>query len=526
MDSLYLTALLFSIIGGLTASVLRLPPLIGFLGAGFAISAIGLNEIPFIDVMAELGVTTLLFTIGLKLKPREVAGPRVIGSATVHAIINTLIFAVIFGAARFLPLKEVMGLDVTALIYIGIATSFSSTVFVMSQLREQNRNGSSVGRIAIGVLVLQDIMAVGVLVFSSGRIPEPWAIALPLLLLLRPLVSHMPDRMFRREMLVLTGIGIAVGAYSLFELAGVSGSLGSLVAGMVLSGHPVSERLFDALVSVRELLLVAFFIKIGLGGLPGVGGYLIAGLLVVALVAKALIFMVTIHRMGMSSRTSVLSGVTLANYSEFGLIVMSVAVMNGILEPSWTSIMAIAVAGSFIAGSAMAKFEDPILHAALRHLPELPPERLAPNERPVHIDDADALIFGMGRVGLGAYHRLENEYGMTVYGVDFDEDRIELLRETGHNIIAGDITDSELWSRIKLSKRPRVIVMAIPSHYDALHILEAIRRSNTEVVVASTTQKRQHCQPLREQGADVAVYLYDGAGEELADQAMRAYLSK
>lgn len=525
MDNLYLTALLFAIIGGFVASLLRLPPLIGFLGAGFAISAIGLESIPFVDNMAELGVTTLLFTIGLKLNPRDIAGPRVIGSAAGHALANTLIFAVIFGLVALLPVRELAGLDIKALIYIGIATSFSSTVFVMSQLEEQSRSGSAVGRIAIGVLVLQDIIAVGVLVASSGRVPEPWAMALPLVLLLRPLVTRMPDRMFRTELLVLTGIGIAVGAYSFFELAGISGSLGSLVAGILLSEHPVSERFSDALISVRELLLVGFFLQIGLGGLPNLGGFLIAGILILALVAKAAIFIVIIHRVGMNRRTSALSGLTLANYSEFGLIVMAVAVERGVLGPSWTSIMAIAVAGSFIVGSVVTAKEEQLLKLLLRWIPERPEECLAPDERPVHVRDADALVFGMGRVGLGVYHRLRDEYGLRVYGIDFDEERIERLRDSGHRIIAGDVTDSELWQRIRLERRPRLIVLAIPAHFDAINVLRSIRRADPNVVVASASQVRAHTHELRDDGADVVVYLYDGAGEELADQAMRAVLN-
>ncbi|WP_156191935.1 cation:proton antiporter family protein [Corynebacterium kalinowskii] len=526
MDSLYLTALLFAIIGGFVASVLRLPPLIGFLGAGFAISAIGLESIPFVDNMAELGVTTLLFTIGLKLNPRDIAGPRVIGSATGHAVANTVIFAVIFGIASLLPLRELTGLSLTSLIFIGIATSFSSTVFVMSQLEEQSRSGSAVGRIAIGVLVLQDIIAVGVLVASSGRRPEIWALALPLVLLLRPLVTRMPDRMFRTELLVLTGIGIAVGAYSFCELAGLSGSLGSLLAGILLSGHPVADRFSSALVSVRELLLVGFFLQIGLGGLPNFGGFLIAGILILALIAKAAIFIVIIHRVGMNRRTSVLSGLTLANYSEFGLIVIAVAVERGVLGPSWTSIMAIAVAGSFIVGSIVADKEEKLLHFILHWVSELPESRLAPDERPVRVANADALVFGMGRVGLGVYHRLRDEYGLRVYGIDFDEERIERLRGSGHNIISGDVTDFELWQRIQLEYTPRLIVLAIPAHFDAIQVLRTIRETNPTIVVASTSQVRAHTHELLDDGADVAVYLYDGAGEELADQAMRAVLSQ
>lgn len=522
VDSLYLTALLFAIVGGLVAALLRLPPLIGFLAAGFAISEIGLEEIPFVDNIATLGVTTLLFTIGLKLNPKDIAEPRVIGSATIHAVANTAIFAVLFAIAELLPITELDNLSARALIYIGLATSFSSTVFVMSQLEEHNRNGSAVGRISIGVLVLQDIIAVGVLVFSSGRTPEPWAIVLPFMLLLRPLVERMPDRMFRTELLVLTGIGIAVGAYSLFELAGISGSLGSLIAGIILSGHPVAERLFDALISIRELLLVAFFLKIGLGGLPATSGFLVAGLLLLLLATKALIFIVVLGRMGMSSRTSALSGLTLANYSEFGLIVTSVAVANGVLSHNWLAIMAIAVAGSFVVGSIVMRYAEPIMTWLERYIPEAPDHRLAPDERPVRVTGVDALVLGMGRVGEGVYNRLESEYGLKVWGLDFDEDRIERLRGSGHRIISGDVTDPELWQRIELDCRPSYFVVTLPAHYDALQVIRGIRKRLPEVTVAATTLVRARRQELLDAGADRVVYLYDGAGEELADQAIAA----
>ena len=102
--------------GGIAASLLRLPPLIGFLGAGLAVSAVGLEEIPFIEVIGELGVTTLLFTIGLQLSPREIAGLRVVGSAAGHAVANTLIFAALFGLAGLMPLVPISVLEPKALV--------------------------------------------------------------------------------------------------------------------------------------------------------------------------------------------------------------------------------------------------------------------------------------------------------------------------------------------------------------------------------------------------------------------------
>lgn len=150
---------------------------------------------------------------------------------------------------------------------------------------------------------------------------------------------------------------VVFGVLGLLPLA----ALGALIAGIMLSGHPVSDRFSDALVSVRELLLVAFFVQIGLAGLPDAGGFFTAGVLTVLLVAKAGLFIVFLQRVGMSNRTSALGGLTLANYSEFGLIVDSVGVGAGVLAPSWLPIMGVAVAASFIVGSVVMCWDDRIL---------------------------------------------------------------------------------------------------------------------------------------------------------------------
>ena len=179
-------------------------------------------------------------------------------------------------------------------------------------------------------------------------------------------------------------------------------ALGALIAGIMLSGHPVSDRFSDALVSVSELLLVAIFIQIGLAGLPDADGFFTAGVLTVLLVAKAGLFIVFLQRVGMSNRTSALDGLTLANYSEFGLIIISGGgVGAGVLAPSWLPIMGVAVAARFIVGSVVMRWEDRILPVLLRSIPEVPEERLMPDERAVVVRHCDALVLGMGRVGEG-----------------------------------------------------------------------------------------------------------------------------
>lgn len=517
-----LIASIFAILGGLGASMLRLPPLVGFLGAGFALSAVGVTELPGIDAVGDLGVTVLLFTIGLHLDPKMIARIRIIGTTLGHAVFTTVVFALILaGASQLAMITETSW---SSVFLLGLACSFSSTVFVMAVLDETGRTRSVVGMIAIGVLVLQDIIAVAFLVGASGRTPEPWAAAFILLPLLRPLVRKFPDHIYRIDLLVLAGVTLAVASYALFELAGLSGSLGSLLAGFILSAHPIAERMFEALTSVRELLLVGFFIEIGLGGVPDLQGFITAGVLLLLLPIKSLLFVVMLYRMGMSHRTSTLSAGVLSNYSEFGLIVTAIAVQAGMLSNSWLQIMALAVAGSFVACSLAKLWVGWLMDRIVPWVPELPVDRLAKGERPINVEGLDAMVLGMGRVGAGAYTRLTKKYGMKVAGVEFSQDRIEALRDRGFKVFQGDATDPELWMRLRARERhPELIVLAMPEHSANLDALRVLRQLDVPLVTVAIAKYSATTSELLDQGARATLNLYDGAGTELADVAFTAY---
>ncbi|CAB1042941.1 portal protein [Corynebacterium diphtheriae] len=126
----------------------------------------------------------------------------------------------------------------------------------------------------------------------------------------------------------------------------------------------------------------------------------------------------------------------------------------------------------------------------------------------------------MGRVGVGVYDRLTEEYGMHVYGIEFDEDRIIELRDRGYRIVAGDVTDPELWRRIELLDIPQLFAMSLPRYTDSDKVLARIHHDYPGATVATITQTRGREQALLTAGADVAVYLYEGVGDELADQAV------
>ncbi|MCS4489541.1 cation:proton antiporter [Corynebacterium sp. ES2794-CONJ1] len=514
---------IIAIIGGLGAAALRLPPLVGFLAAGFFMSFLGIEHIPGIEELGEVGVAVLLFTIGLHLDIRMLTKIRIVGTALGHVIANTAVFALLFGVLSSVPFLVFLASGWTSALIIGLASSFSSTVFVMAIIEETGRARSRVGQISVGVLVLQDIFAVAFLVLASGQVPQPWAIVLVALPVIRPLVGRLPDRVYRIELLVLAGVTTAIGAYALFELAGLSGSFGALVMGLVISGHPIAGRLFTALTSVRELLLVGFFIAIGLGGFPSIEGLLLAGLLLALLPLKAGLFMIILYKVGMSSRTALLTAGALANYSEFGLIVAALAVERGFLNGAWVQIMAVAVAGSFVL-NALAKLKMDVLFDRLVDiLPQRDPSKLAAGERPLDVGGVDAMILGMGRVGAGAYKRLTEAYGLTVAGIEHDESRVNALRRHGYIVFHGDATDPELWARMCASSHePQLLVLAMPDHGANIEALAHVRAQSSTIKTAAIAKYGYRAQQLREMGIDAGVNLYSGAGTELADVAFRA----
>src|SRR5690606_36868623 len=164
--AIYLVAALAA--GGL-ALVVKLPPLVGFLVAGFGLNAAGVEQMPGLQTLADLGVTLLLFGIGLKLDLRSLVKARVWATAVAHMGFSVLVALAMLVAIAPLGFAVVSGADVGELAVVALALSFSSTVFVVKVLDERRDNQTLYGRIAVGVLIMQDIVAVVVLTVSKGK---------------------------------------------------------------------------------------------------------------------------------------------------------------------------------------------------------------------------------------------------------------------------------------------------------------------------------------------------------------------
>ncbi len=505
-------------LGGL-AMALRLPPLVGFLAAGFVINALDVEELPQLDVLADLGVTLLLFAIGLKLNVRILLRREVWLTTSVHLLISVIVGSVVMWLAAVAGMAMLAGQSLQTIALLAFALSFSSTVFVVKILEERGESHSLYGRVAIGILVMQDIAAVIFLTVTSGHPPSPWAVTLVGLFPLTYVLRRIWSRLGHGEMQSLFGIVMAlVPGYAWFTAVGLKGDLGALIVGVLLASHPASSELARSLFHIKELLLVAFFVSIGLTGLPDLPTVGVAVLMLLLLPFKAALYVGLLSLMKLRYRTAILGGLGLMNFSEFGLIVVSVGVTADMLGQEWLVEMSIAVALSFVVSALVNGRGHLMVEKIAARLPAQDERTLHPEERPGDAGDAEVVVIGMGRVGAAAYRRLTDHYRLRVVGVDYDGPRIGRLKEEGLRVIEGDATDLDFWNQLRRSQSVRIAVLAMPRHGANVTALECLRESGFSGQVASVARYDDEVAWAKEHGVDIAFNVYAGAGLELADQ--------
>lgn len=512
-------ALALAAILGFAAQMIRLPPLAGFLLAGFLLNAMGMEASPLIAEIAELGVILLLFTIGLKLKPSALMRPEIWGGASLHAVTIITLFSAVLYLAPISVLTLLGVASFSQIVLLAFALSFSSTVFAVKVLEERGGARSVDGRTAIGILIFQDVLAVGFLTFSTGELPSIWAFALVGLVLLRPLLGYLLERAGSGELLPIFGLfaAVVVGATS-FSLVGLKPDLGALVMGMMMADHRRAGDVADALFTLKEVMLVGFFLNIGLIGVVALHQVMLAVALVLLVPIKAALFFLILSRFRLRARSSFLAAATLASYSEFGLIVGSVAHENAWLSSEALTVIALAVAISFIAASVLNLNVNRAyanLSPVLKRF-ETISRRSA--DQPLDTGGADILVFGMGRVGTGAYDYLRERYGdRAVAGVESNAEKVASHREAGRNVLLGDAADSDFWERMEaFGAAFRVVMLAMPDHQVNMYALEQIKRAGFEGFIAALAKYPEDAEALRQGGVHCVFDMYAEAGAGFA----------
>jgi len=518
MDFLWIA---IAFVCGFLAKQIGLPPLVGYLAAGFGLHAVGVVPDSAIDILAELGVTLLLFTIGLKLNFKSLLKPEIWAGASVHMlviILLTIMNSLIFSS---LGLSHFVGLTWQAAALIGLAVSFSSTVFVVKVLEGKGEMRSRHGQVAIGILIIQDIAAVIFVSLATDKSPTLWALLLFALPLAKPIFSRILKYCGHGELLPLAGMFFAIGAAELFELVGLKGHLGALVIAVILSGDSKASELSKTLLGFKDIFLIGFFLSIGFTALPTIDMLSTAMIMAIALPIKAALFFVWLTRLKMRSRSAFLASLSLSNYSEFGLIVCAASVAHGLLDQEWLVIMALVVSVSFIFASILDTNAHRLYaswHNILRSFETQ--NRLIEDQFSSPNSEASILVIGMGRVGRGAYDTLRNNLLDKVCGIEVDPERVISLCGTGRNVITADAEDPEFWSQIQLGNI-KLIMLALPNYLDSLEVSRQLRLAGYLGKIASTVKYEDERDELISAGIDVVFNLYAEAGVGFAEESLQ-----
>ncbi len=491
--------------------------MVGFLIAGFAYNMAGLAPPAGLDTIANLGITLLLFSIGLKLDVRGLLKAEIWSGATTQ-----MLFSIAFMCGAFLLVREAFGaslLDVSmgTILLLSFAFSFSSTVFAVKVLEDKGDMSALYGRIAIGLLIMQDLFAVLFLSLTAGKIPSIWALGLIGLPLVRPVLYRLLDLAGHGELFVLSGLFIALGlGAELFSLVGMKADLGALVVGVLLAGYHRASELSYALFSFKELMLVGFFLSIGMTGLPTMEMLLAAFLLCLLLPFKTGIYYFVISLFGLRARTNLFASLTLTNYSEFGLIVAAIAVGQGLLSSEWLMIAAMAVSISFALSAPLSMHAEHVYRLMQGWLCKFERKTCHPLDAPIDPGSVRAMVIGMGRIGMGAYDELLKTYSEDdICGVEHNPSRVDSNRAQGRNVLLGDACDTDFWLKLRKDLNLEIVILAMPKHQGNMFAARQLLNYEIECRIAAIAHYQEEVEELSRIGVCSAFNMYERAGAGL-----------
>ncbi len=510
---------------GALALLLRQPLIVGLIAAGIAVGpeVLGLVEATSeIELLAKIGISLLLFVVGLKLDIRLV---KRLGPVALATGLGQVLFTSVIGFAIAIGL----GFDVVPAAYIAVALTFSSTIIIVKLLTDKRELDDLHGKIALGFLIVQDIVVVLAMIVitatgsgaEGGVVNEIVGVVLRGAVLLifvglvgryvAPRVTHVLAR--SGELLVLAAVMWAVGLASISILLGFSEEVGAFLAGMSLASTPYREAISGRLSTLRDFLLVFFFIELGTqfelaSALDQLGAAVIFSLFV--LIGNPIIVMVIMGFMRYRKRVSFKAGLTVAQISEFSLILVALGVAQGQIGSDVVGLVTAVGLVTISASTYLIYSSDAIFD---RIEPMLRIFEFRPPQPDLDLDDGtpepEFIVIGLGRFGATVVEGLR-ERGEDVLGVDFDPRSV--IDDPQVPVIYGDAEDPDLPEQLPLT-RTRWVISTLRDLDSNRHLLSAFRQHGYEGKIAVAADDLANEELLQQIGADVAIRpLHEAAG--------------
>lgn len=522
--------LLIAFVVSYIVTLFRQPIIIGYIVAGIVAACIietgylsitGSSEI--INTFSQFGIAFLLFIVGLHLNPRVI---KEIGGSSL--VIGLSQMALTF-AGGFLASHYLIGYNIITSAYVGIALMFSSTIIVMKLLSDKRQLDSLYGKIAIGVLIIQDLVAVAVLMFASSMAGEAnltsfavksvvggGALIGILFLFGYFILPRFTNSIARsQELLFLFSIFWCFLVAALFEFIGFSIEIGALIAGVILSISPYSTEISAKIRPLRDFFLIIFFIILGLNlNLSGIRSVILnaAILSLIALMLKPLILMALMALFGYTKRNNFMLGTTLAQISEFSLIVIAMGVALNHITPEVLSTLTLTAIITITLSTYMIDYSTEFYNKISNIISVFERKKIR-KERKIK-KDYDAILFGYNRIGfniLRSLKKIKKDYLV----VDFNPDTINDLRKFRIPCLYGDGYDSELLNELPLEK-VKLIISTIPEYEINFLLIEHLRRANSNAIIIVRAHHIEDALKLYRKGASYVLTPHFLGGEYIA----------
>jgi len=531
---------------GFLGLLLRQPMIVSFIAAGILAgpSALGIVQAEEnVKLLAELGVAVLLFLVGLKL---DLSLIRTLGVVSLATGLGQVLFTSIVGFA----IGIMLGLDTVASLYVAVALTFSSTIIIIKLLSDKREVDSLHGRIAVGFLIVQDIIVVlSMMVLSAFGVGAQTAdgngalmqIAAVLMygvamlalvgIFIRFLAVPLIGRVARSpELLIIFAISWAALLAALGSYFGFSKELGGLLAGVSLASTPFRESIVARLSSLRDFLLLFFFIALGTQlDLSLLGTQIFSAFIfsLFVLIGNPLIVMAIMGYMGYRKRTGFLAGLTVAQISEFSLIFMAMGLSLGHVSAdalglvTLVGLVTIALSVYMITYShTLYRWLEPALGLFERKVPysEETLERQQIVEQPY-----DIILFGMGRFGAAIAGHLRKE-NFHVLAVDFNPDEVRAWRRRGFDGVYGDACDQDFIASLPI-ENAKWVIAAMPQHDlglthedPRLALIAGLRARGFSGKIAVSTHHLRDVETLKKKGADLVLLPFYDASEKAVER--------
>ncbi len=499
---------------GLVANRVGLPPLLGYLIGGFILAALGVEGGAWLHELAHYGVLFLLFALGLHIRMRNMIQLEVVGSSLLQLTISA---ALLTGLFTLFGLTMQIGL--TGSVVLAVLLGVASTVVAAKGLEDRHELSAYHGRVTIGILIIEDIILISILAFVGLSAPSPWALLLLGLPLLRPVLLRLLRWGNHEELHLLYGLLLALGGATLFSAVGISEELGAFAGGLILAGAPESDDIAERMWSLREAFLIAFFIEIGLTGIPEWSGLLFALALVLFLPIRVAVFFGLLTQLKLRARTAFAAAASLGSYSEFALIAGAVAASAGVIPESLVAVLAVAVALSFAFGAPLGRATDGLYQRLQPVLVRFERDDVKhPDQQSVSLGNAKFLVVGMGMAGQAAYDATKNKE-LPVVGIDIDPARIEENRKAKRRVVYGDAEDPDLWGNMDMSSL-EAVMLAISNVEPKLTATKEMRKNGFQGEINALTLKDEEFRQLRKAGANGVCLPITQAGRKLAELSL------